>query len=302
MAKIKTIGVPRVRTVSYSYVGNKIENGYEINLCEPISDDNVSISFKQGYVIQLANEFLRRFSSGRGDSEAYTLKTEKIYDHQFWGNYYESHLAWIAFGPSLDAFITEHAYSCSGDCTNCSRFEEPVKLDLAELMRPKCALEDYNFDAANEKPKQPDLRGRFCEKAKCNECKNQWCVHSDGSQCEDFNRDAFLRYILVHTLKHGILWALPKYAGVNVSEVKGEVYPDDHEVGADLVLIDSNEGGSGAILLLQKHWKQVWAFAREVIGLTATNEANVVLPHTCARNNADICPFIAKEFFEYIAR
>lgn len=300
--QIRTIGVPRVRTVSYSYVGNKIENGYEINLCEPVVNANVNISFKQGYVIQLANEFLRRFSSGRGDSEAYTLKTEKIYDHQFWGNYYESHLAWITFGSELDAFITEHAYSCSGDCTNCTRFEEPIKLDLAELMRPKCALEDYNFDVANERPKQPDLRGRFCEKAKCNECKSQWCVHGDGSQCEEFNRDAFLRYVLVHTLKHGILWALPKYAGVNVSEVKGEVYPDDHEAGADLVLIDSNEGGSGAILLLQKHWEQVWEFAREVIGLTATNEANVVLPHTCARNNADICPFIAQEFFEYIKR
>lgn len=299
---LQTIGVPRVRTISYNYVGNKQENGYEIPLCDDISTLTVNISFKRGYVIQLANEFLRRFSSGRGDAEAYTLKTEKIYDHQFWGNYYESHLAWITFGSVLDKFINENKYSCDGDCTHCPRFEGPDKLDLAELMRPQCVLEDYNFDVANAKPKQPDLRGRFCDKAKCNECKSQWCVHTDGNVCPDFDRNAFLRYILVHTLKHGILWALPKYAGVNVSEVKGEIFPDDHEVGADIVLIDSNEGGSGSILLLQKHWPQIWTFAEEVIKLTAQNEANIVLPHTCSRNNADLCPFIASDFFDYLLR
>ena len=299
---IQTVGVPRVRTVSYSYVGNKEDSGFEESLCESVNNSTVSIDFKQGYVIQLANEFLRRFSSGRGDSEAYTLKTEKIYDHQFWGNYYESHLAWIKFGDVLDEFISKNHYTCDGDCTHCTKFESPKKLDLADLMRPQCALEDYNFDASNQKPKQPDLRGRFCEKAKCNECQRQWCVHNDGSVCEDFSRDAFMKYILVHTIKHGILWALPKYAGVNVSEVKGEVYPNDHEMNADIVLIDSNEGGSGAILLLQKHWNQIWSFAKEVIELTASNEANIVLPHTCSRNNADLCPFIAKDFFDYISK
>lgn len=299
---IKTIGVPRVRTISYSYVGNRVENGAEEVLCQDVDTGSVNITFRQGYVIQLANEFLRRFSSGRGDSEAYTLKTEKIYDHQFWGNYYESHLAWITFGQKLDQFIAEKHYSCTGDCAHCTKFEDPIKLDLAELMKPRCALEDFNFDVANEKPKQPDLRGRFCEKAKCNECKQQWCVHSDGSVCPDYNPEDFMRYILVHTLKHGILWALPKYAGVNVSEVKGEIYPNDRGAGADIVLIDSNEGGSGAILLLQKHWDQIWTFAKEVISLTAENEANIVLPHTCSRNNADLCPFIAKDFFEYLSR
>lgn len=298
---IQTVGVPRVRTVSYSYVGNREDGGFEELLCESINNDIVGIDFKQGYVIQLANEFMRRFSSGRGDSEAYTLKTEKIYDHQFWGNYYESHLAWIKFGTVLDEFINNKHYSCNGDCTHCKKFEEPLKLDLADLMRPQCSLEDFNFDTANQKPKQPDLRGRFCDKAKCNECQRQWCVHSDGTTCDEFNKEAFIRYVLVHTIKHGILWALPKYAGVNVSEVKGEVYPNDHEMGADIVLIDSNEGGSGAILLLQKHWNQIWEFAKEVIELTANNEANIVLPHTCSRNNADLCPFIAKDFFNYLA-
>ena len=297
---IQTIGVPRVRTISYSYIGNKADGGVEEVLCDGINNNFVSVDFKQGYVIQLANEFLRRFSFGYGNSEAYTLKTERIYDHQFWGNYYESHLAWIKFGAILDDFIANRHYSCDGDCSQCTKFDNPIKLDLAELMRPKCALEDYNFDTTNQRPKQPDLRGKFCNKAKHNECQKQWCVHNDGSICEDFNRDVFIKYILVHTIKHGILWALPKYAGVNVSEVKGEVYPNDNEAGADIVLIDSNEGGSGAILLLQKHWNQIWSFAQEVIELTATNEANIILPHACARNNADLCPYVAIDFFKYL--
>lgn len=299
---IRTVGVPRVRTVSYSYVGNVTDAGVEELLCDEVSTNCVKISFKQGYVIQLANEFLRRFSSGRGDTEAYTLKTEKIFDHQFWGNYYESHLAWIQFGRVLDDFIVGKHYSCNGDCVHCNKFESPIRLDLAELMRPRCALEDYNFDASNQKPKQPDLRGRFCEKAKRNECQKQWCVHKDGAVCDSFDQSAFIRYILIHTLKHGILWALPKYAGVNVSEIKGEVYPNDHEDKADIVLIDSNEGGSGAILLLQKHWDKIWGFAKEIIALTTQNEANIILPYTCSRNNADLCPFIAKEFFDYLEK
>ena len=299
--KLRTIGVPRVRTISYSYVGNKDNGGVVIPLCKEINSPAANISFSQGFVLQLANEFLRRFSSGQGNAEVYTLKTERIFDRQFWGNYYESHLAWIKFGDSLDKFINGEHYSCSGDCTHCDRFEQPIKLDLAELMKPQCALEDFNFDTANQKPKQPDLRGRFCDKAKGNECTQQWCVrYNDGAVCPDFKKGAFLRYIIVHTLKHGILWALPKYAGVNVSEVKGEIYPNDHKSEADLVLIDSNEGGSGAILLLQKHWEQIWGFACEAITLTAKNEANIVLPHTCSRNNADLCPFITQEYFKYL--
>ena len=299
---LRTIGVPRVRTISYSYVGNREENGFKLSLCDDVNNENVNIEFDQGYVIQLANEFLRRFSSGRGDSEVYTLKTEKISDLKFWSNYYESHLAWIKFSSKLDEFIDGKKYSCDGNCTQCNRFEEPIKLDLPDLMKPQCALEDYNFDSSNSKPKQPDLRGRFCDKAKFNECEQQWCIHNSGDVCESFDKDAFLRYILVHTLKHGIIWALPKYAGVNVSEVKGEVYPNDRESGADIVLIDSNEGGSGAILLLQKHWNQIWTFANEIMDLTTKNEANIVLPHTCSRNNADICPFIAKDFFEFLSK
>lgn len=298
--RIKTVGVPRVRTISYSYVGNESTDPCECTLCNSINNNVSTVDFKKGFVIQLANEYMRRFSSGKGDTESYTLKTERIYEGKYWGNYYTSHLAWISFDEVLDEFITEQKYSCDGNCSMCDKFEKPIAIDLAAMMKPQCALEDYNFDSLTQRPKQPDLRGRFCEKAKCNECKDPACVRRDGTKCEFFSKEQFLRYILVHTLKHGLLWATPKYAGVNISEIKGEIYPNDHETGSDVVFIDSNEGGSGAILLLQKHWDQIWSFAREVIGLTAENKANIILPHTCSRNNADLCPFLAKDFFDYL--
>lgn len=296
--KIKPVGVPRVKTVSYNFIGNTFRNSRPMLLCDELEVNNISISFYKGYVIQLAQEYMRRFSNGSRDSTTYTLKTEKIFDKRYWGNYYESHLAWFKFGDNLDDFLFKKHYSCDGDCTKCHKFYE---LDLGKMMKPRRAVEDYNYDSTKQQPKKPDHRGKYCEKAKCNECKKPYCQLDDGRDlCGEFKLNLYLRFLIVHTLKHGILWALPKYAGVNVSEVKGEVYPNDRCDGQDLVLIDNNEGGSGAILLIKKHWNQIWEFANEIIRDTCKNKANIILPHSCARNNADLCPFIAYEYLEYL--
>lgn len=294
----KAVGAPRVRSVAYSYIGEKIVLGNKVGLCDDVNCENVRIQFNKGYVVQLAKDFMRRFSSGTGDQETYTLKTEKIFNDKYWGNYYESHLAWLKYGEKIDEFVAAHVYSCDGNCSACDKMSS---LDLGNLMRPQRALEDYNFDQVNGIPKKPDHRGKFCEIAKDNCCTKQCCVKSDLQEtCTDFQTNEFVRYLIVHTIKHSILWALPKYAGVNVSEIKAEIYPNDNRAYADLVLIDSNEGGSGAILLVQKHWEEIWKFAEELIMMTANNEANIILPHTCSRYNADLCPFLAKEFFDYI--
>lgn len=296
--KMKPVSVPSVRTVAYNYIGNTVRNSYPLRLCDPFVANNLSIEFYKGYVIQLAQEYIRRFSSGTRDSTTYTLKTEKIFDKQYWANYYESHLAWFMFGDKLDQFIAEKRYSCDGDCVRCTKFDG---LDLGKMMKPRRIIEDYNYDSTKQKPKKPDQRGKFCKKALDYQCSLQYCQKEDGSElCSEFKLDQFLRFIIVHTVKHGILWALPKYAGVNISEVKGEVYPNDRGDRQDLVLIDSNEGGSGAILLIRKHWDQIWKFANEIIKDMCKNEANIILPHSCSMYNADICPFITYEYLEFI--
>lgn len=162
-------------------------------------------------------------------------------------------------------------------------------------MKPKPALEPWNFDSTTGTPKKPDFRGKFCEKALLGECKQLDC-----SSCRHLNKDAYLKYLTVHTLKHAILWAMPKYAGVNITDLKGEIYPNDGMDGFDLVLVDNNEGGSGSIILIQRHWDEIWNFASEIIRLTKNNEANILLNHYCFRNNADLCPYIATDFFDYI--
>lgn len=295
---IKAVGVPRVRTISYNYIDNKKNNDLPVVLCDSVETPYIHIDFNQGYVIQLANEFMRRFSSGAGDNETFTLKTEKIFEKKLWGNFYESHLAWIKFGSKLEQFIIQKEYSCDGNCSSCKKFEN---LDLGTMMKPSRTLEDYNFDTVTNKPKKPDYRSKYCPRAKENDCYRQVCENIDGTnQCEHFNKNNFLRNLVVHTIKHAIIWSLPKFAGVNVSEIKGEVYPNDRNNDIDLVLIDSNEGGSGAILLIKKHWDEIWTFAKEIIKMTTNNEANIILPHTCSRNNSDLCPFIADEFINSI--
>lgn len=296
--KIKTLSVPRVRTVSYSYVGNKVRNNRLDILCDPLDTEEIRIEFSKGYVIQLAQEYIRRFSNNSGNDKSYSIKTERIFDKQYWGNYYESHLAWFKFGVKIDKFLSSKRYSCDGNCSTCQKFDD---LDLGEMMKPRRIIEDYNYDSVKQKPRKPDHRGKYCEIARDNYCERQYCQYADGTElCNEFNEFEYLRYIIIHTLKHGILWSLPKYAGVNVSEIRGEVYPNDKYDNRDLVLIDNNEGGSGAIILIRKHWEHIWSFTNEIMDLTCEKKANIILPHSCSRYNADLCPFITKEYLDYL--
>lgn len=246
----------------------------------------------------IASQFMRRYVTGNFDNKITRINTEDIFDNNLGfnslGNYYESHLAWIKFGDKLKSFINEKKYTCDGNCSQCDKFSRD-KLDLGENMKPKPALEPWNFDSTTGTPKKPDFRGKFCEKALLGECKQLDC-----SSCRHLNKDAYLKYLTVHTLKHAILWAMPKYAGVNITDLKGEIYPNDGMDGFDLVLVDNNEGGSGSIILIQRHWDEIWNFASEIIRLTKNNEANILLNHYCFRNNADLCPYIATDFFDYI--
>ena len=293
---ITSIGVPRVRTVSFSYIGNKSD---EI-LCQNINNDICSINFKEGFVLQLATQFMRRYTSGSFGNQVNRIMTENIFDTSMGfnslGNYYESHLAWITFGEKLNEFISQHKFSCDGNCSSCSMFT-PDKLDLGESMKPKLELESYNFDATTGMPKKPDFRGKFCKKAL-----NCECSELDCSTCRELDKNAYLRYLTVHTLKHAILWAMPKYAGVNITDLKGEIYPNDGKNGCDIVLVDNNEGGSGSIILIQRHWDEIWKFAEEILDLTKNNEANILLTHYCFRNNADLCPYIGSDFFEFLKK
>ncbi|NSW90469.1 MAG: DEAD/DEAH box helicase [Firmicutes bacterium] len=291
---IKTVGVPRVRTVSFSYFGkgSKILKHQKVFLAKNSNKPVGSIDFTDGYTIQLARDFLRRYTSGLRETKT-MIKYFRIFEQNiFLGNYFDTHFAWIRFNTIIDEFINNKQYKCSGKCSECTLFED---IDLGEIMKPKLQIESYNMDTRTGRPRKPDPREKYCSKALSNECINLECTG-----CNNFKTNEFLRYIIIHTIKHGLLWALPKYAGVNIAEVRGEVYPNDREDNIDLILVDNNEGGSGAILLIEKHWDKIWNFAVEVISRTCSNQANIILPHSCKRFNSDLCPFITRDFFNYI--
>lgn len=292
--KIDSIGVPRVRTLSFNYV----DNFNEEPLIPDINNGICDISFREGFVMQLAAQFMRRYTSGSYGNQINHIKMFDIFNQQqgfdCLGNYYRSHLAWIKFTDKLDAFIGEKKHSCSGNCSECTLFEEN-KLDLGDNMKPKLELEAYNYDSTTGTIKKPDFRSKFCERAANGECTELVC-----SECTHLDKDKYLRYLLVHTLKHSLLWAMPKYAGVNIADIKGEIYPNDGQAGADIVFIDNNEGGSGAIILIQRHWDEIWKFAQEIIEMTCSNDANILLHHNCFRNNNDLCPYIVSDFFKYL--
>lgn len=282
--KISKVPVPRVRTISASY--------YKKNkkLKEPIKTKIGKIEFREGSSIQLTNKYFRRYRAGIRETKYKFTYNDIFQENHFLGNYLESHFAWINFSSGLDNFINKSDGLCNANCEECDYINN---LDLSSTLRPKKYLEDYNWNEEDNIPRKPDKRGYFCKKAFENNCKKKSCEN-----CEQFNKIRFLKFIIVHTLKHGIIWTLPKYAGINVSEIRGEVYPNDND--KQLLLYDTNEGGSGAILLIEKHWDKIWRATNEIIEEAANNNGSIILPHTCNFYNANICPFITNNFLNSI--
>lgn len=282
---IKPVNVPRVRTVSFSYLHR--ENG---SICESIQTQIGQMDFTMGKSIQLASEYYRRYSVGHSKNKETKIKFRRIFEQDIYlGNFFETHMAWLKLNASVDSFINGNM-KCDGNCSECEKIKQ---LDLGHIVAPKNKIEEYNWDDKNKKLKKPDPREKFCSKALNGECTNQSCYELS---CFSNVRANFHKFVLLHTLKHAIIWALPKYAGVNISAIRGEIYPNDGTADADIVLIDTDDGGSGAIMLIQKNWSHIWNFAKEITFLAAENKANLLLPHTCSRYNHDLCPFIAADF------
>lgn len=288
-SQTRAISVPRVRTISYNYY---IKN--ENQLCPKVKNRIVEINFSGGDLIQFANKFRRSFSTGFGEKRKNSLKEERIFNSNetFWSNTYQAHLGWFKFSEQLDNFIDKFDFSCDGDCENCKKFDS---LDLGKTMKPVISLEDYQYDGVDSKPKRPDMRGKYCSLASSNKCTKQSCEN-----CADFEKKKFLRLLIVHTLKHCILWAIPKYTGANLSEIKGEVYPNEGLESADIVLVDSNEGGAGILLLIEKNWEKIWKFVQEIVDLVCINKANIIISHGCQMNNSNLCPFLVKDFIQFL--
>lgn len=146
-------------------------------------------------------------------------------------------------------------------------------------------------------PKWPDPRGGWCEIARQNKCKrtdDYACLN-----CGEYKPLQYFKYILVNSLKHALLLAMPRYTGVDSSQMQGILNPNG-QATPELVIVDAIEDGSGGLFLLQKNWDVIWDMTKEVVRLTADNQGNLLLPHGATRYNKDLCPFITRAFVEFL--
>lgn len=151
-----------------------------------------------------------------------------------------------------------------------------------------------------EKDRKPDPRRKWCDVVQ-GLVPNATCPGQEQpcESCQYFDRKRYLRYLILHTLKHSIITAMPKYTGVNKNQLRGAIYPND-EKDYDLALVDLIEGGSGCLYLLRKNWDQIWKVVGELLDAARNERGQLLLPYTCARYNRDLCPQLTYAFYEYL--
>jgi ATP-dependent helicase YprA (DUF1998 family) len=102
---------------------------------------------------------------------------------------------------------------------------------------------------------------------------------------KDMDSLAQKEYCFLHSLKHAIINAAPRYTGITRNEFSGYVKPND-TTEPEIIIMDSIEGGSGAMILLGRHWDRVWQLTKNLIQSRET----LFLEMGCQSWNRDLCP------------
>lgn len=290
--KINVTTVPTSKTILLDYF---VDDGI---LCEPLDNNQLAdITFKRVKVVSLAKEHYRTYRDSKKNTAAVVnpiFPEEKVYLASLYG----THAVFFEFTNVLEKFLYEDPLGCKevAQCTECRRGSELIEgwKDIA----PRTELLSWETIQHREglRAKRPDPRGRWCEKARRNECIDVAPCLNNG-RC--FRKEGFLKYVIIHTLKHAMLLAMPRYTGVDTNLMKGVLYPNGRP-SPELAVIDQIEDGSGGLFLLRKNWDKIWDMTTEILELTSINEGNLLLPYGCSRYNVDLCPFITHKFAEMV--
>jgi len=259
-------------------------------------------------VIALAREHFRRFYSHnkeKDDNPQIDLKRIFPDSNSYLANTFDTHAVFFQFNDKLDEFLENNTFALSCgknlDCT--CNFPKPKEnnetedrddSDEYDMAHPTAALLSW------EKNRKPDPRRKWCQVIQGLKS-DATCPGQDVpcNRCQFFNRKHYLRYLILHTLKHGIIIAMPKYTGANKNQLRGLIYQND-EQDYQLSLIDLIEGGSGCLFLLHKNWDQIWEVVGEVLNVARSERGQMFLPYTCFRYNRDLCPHLTFEFYQYL--
>ena len=103
----------------------------------------------------------------------------------------------------------------------------------------------------------------------------------------------------MHSLKHALIHALPRFTGADKNQIRGYIYPND-KTSYDLALVDRIVGGSGCLYLLRTNWGAIWEMVGELLDAARHEQGQLLLPYTCSRYNRDLCAPLAFAFYEFL--
>src|SRR6266496_977179 len=294
--KIHVKNIPSFRSVVHEYIIDGKDFAPELRTGQGTLD------FRQVSIITLAREHFRRFYTHRTNELDIDLKPIFSDRNSYLANTYGTHAAFFHFGDALTRFLETDtsAFTCYLGAQCPCRIGESTQIldEMTEI--DEARTKPVPAKLSWELSRKPDPRRKWCEvvqgKVPGKNCPGEASI---CSSCAHFDRKRHQRYLILHTLEHAIITAMPKYTGINKNQVRGTLYPND-EQRYDLALVDTIEGGSGSLYLLRKNWDRIWEVAGELLDAARKEQGQLVLPYTCSRYNYDLCPHLAFAFYQYV--
>lgn len=296
--KIHVTNIPTHRSVVNEYIiGNE---PYAPPLEHPLG----LWRFDRVSVLSLAREKYRRFFS-------YADQETRIFpgvifpeSNSYLADVYDSHAAFLKLSGVMESFLEAHplvqdyimGYEdiCYSHSPSGTENEQDQDIESSEMTRPLAALLFW------EKGRKPDPRRMWCDIVRGvvsdKVCEDDVCAHC---RIHAFDRRLFARYLVIHTVKHALINAMPRFTGANKNQIRGYIYPNDQR-DYDLALVDRIVGGSGCLYLLRTNWDAIWEMVGELLDAARRDQSQLLLPYTCSRYNRDLCAPLAFAFYEFL--
>lgn len=277
------------------------------------------LSFERVRVLSLARERFETFSSGTRRSPQ--VKTAPIFPqpNQYLAGLHDAHAGFLSFGEILDEFLANSAIvrACGSGCgigdEGCAcRKQEHSPENEMEVPDDEDDVFTLPGASGHDEETRPVAHLLSWERNRKPDPRRKWCdvvadlvpgAHCPGpyqpcGTCSHFDPLRFKRYLVIHTLEHALLAAMPLYIGATRGQIRGIINPND-EGEHDLALLDTVEGGSGCIYLLQQNWEKVWDLCGEILSEACHDPDTLLLTHGCERFNRDLCPVLAHAFWDF---
>ena len=221
------------------------------------------------------------------------IKTVKLSDisDTIWGQLYRTQALYIKI--NFDFLENDIFTKCPLDQNNC------VSCILKQTKeKTKSKVKDYEILLANISKKMKKECPSGCKDLdiNMNECHCGETIYTKEDIIYQKTR------VLLHSLKHIIIHAAPKFTGASPFELSGIIFPNDTKEPV-LVIMDPSEGGSGIILLLNKNIREVLKLSLEISKEINNENSKLSLflsPIVCRNFNQDLCPIVLLNFLERV--